>query len=105
MNINGELSLVGELLASRVICTAALTLILLGSFIDIFSHLKLCLATATHNFKWLKITHICLICAQKYLQILMFKHTFYSQLQGFGRLIKANKNDNSRDQQDEGNEE
>ena len=27
----------------------------------IFVHLKLCLATATHNFKWLKITHICLI--------------------------------------------
>ena len=23
--------------------------------IDIFSHLKLCLATAIHNFKWLKI--------------------------------------------------
>ena len=24
-------------------------------------YLKLCLATATHNSKWLKITHICLI--------------------------------------------
>ena len=35
-------------------------------FILIFIHLKLCLATATHNFKWLKITHIYLIRAQLY---------------------------------------
>ena len=27
-------------------------------------YLKLCLATATHTFKWLKITHICFIGAQ-----------------------------------------
>ena len=27
----------------------------------IFTHLKLCLATATHNCKWVKITHIYLI--------------------------------------------
>ena len=27
-------------------------------FIYIFTHLKLCLATAIHNFKWVKITHI-----------------------------------------------
>ena len=26
-----------------------------------FTHLKLCIATATHNFKWVRITHICLI--------------------------------------------
>ena len=26
----------------------------------------LCLATAIHNFKWLKITHICLICEHTY---------------------------------------
>ena len=30
----------------------------------IFNHLKLCLATATHNFKWMKITDICLIWVQ-----------------------------------------
>ena len=35
-----------------------LTLILLRQCILIFTHLKLCLATATHNFKWVKITHI-----------------------------------------------
>ena len=29
--------------------------------IRIFNHLKLCLATATHNFKCVNITHICLI--------------------------------------------
>ena len=28
----------------------------------IFTHLKLCFATATHNFKWVKITHITHIC-------------------------------------------
>ena len=27
-----------------------------------FAHLKLCLATATHDFKWEKIKNICLIC-------------------------------------------
>ena len=25
------------------------------------THLKLCLATATHNFMWVKFAHICLI--------------------------------------------
>ena len=32
--------------------------------IYIFTHLKLCLATGTHNFKWVKITHVCLIWDQ-----------------------------------------
>ena len=36
-------------------------LILLNYFILIFTHLKLCLATPTHNFKRLQIGHICLI--------------------------------------------
>ena len=43
----------------------------------IVHHAKLRLATATHNFKWMKITHICLICDKK-LQMLML-NTFYSQ--------------------------
>ena len=30
-------------------------------FILFFTHLKLCLATAIHNFKWVKWGHICLI--------------------------------------------
>ena len=29
-----------------------------------FLNLKLCLASATHNFKWVKIAHICLIWDQ-----------------------------------------
>ena len=33
-----------------------------GYPIKLFSHLKLCLATATHNFEWVKIIHIRLIC-------------------------------------------
>ena len=31
--------------------------ILLSLFIWIFNHLRLCLATAIHNLKWVKITH------------------------------------------------
>ena len=30
----------------------------LNWIIKVFTHLKLCLATATHNFKWLIINHI-----------------------------------------------
>ena len=28
----------------------------LNNIVYIFNHLKLCLATATHNFKWVKMT-------------------------------------------------
>ena len=35
--------------------------ILLNWIIEIFTSLKLCLATATHSFKWLEITDICSI--------------------------------------------
>ena len=34
--------------------------------IAIFPHLKVCLATATHTFKWVKITEICLILDQTF---------------------------------------
>ena len=33
----------------------------LSYIISIFTHLKLCLSTATHNFKWVKILDICFI--------------------------------------------
>ena len=36
------------------------------SEIKIFTHLKFCLATATHNFKWVKITNICIIWDQTF---------------------------------------
>ena len=55
----------------------------------------LCLATATRNFKWLKITHICLIWAEIFLK---FSHTFHTQKLWFGGLTKKYKNDNSRGQ-------
>ena len=32
----------------------------------IFTHLKLCIATAIHNFKWVKSAHICLIWDQTF---------------------------------------
>ena len=31
-----------------------------NEIIKFFTHLKLCLATAIHNFKWVKVNHICL---------------------------------------------
>ena len=43
-----------------------LTLSLLRYLTQIFTHLKLCLATATHNFKWVKKIHICLIWDQTF---------------------------------------
>ena len=36
----------------------------LNDLIYIVTHLKLCSATASHNFQWVKITHICLIWNQ-----------------------------------------
>ena len=39
----------------------ALALKALNEIIKIFTLLKLCLASASHNFKRVKITHICLI--------------------------------------------
>ena len=48
---------------------ACLTIIPLSEFIYIlynFTSLKLCLATATHNFKSVKITHISLIWDQSF---------------------------------------
>ena len=61
----------------------------------------LCLATAIHNFKWLKITLTCLF-ELKHLQILMFKHAFHSQYQRFNWRLKRIKNDYSRAQRCEG---
>ena len=40
-------------------------------FIWIFTHLKFCLATATHNFKCVKIMHICLIWDQTFANIIV----------------------------------
>ena len=36
---------------------------------SISSHLKLCLAAAIHNFKWVKIAHVCLIWDQAFANI------------------------------------
>ena len=72
-----------------------LTLILLGSFISIFNHLRLCLAIAIHSFKYSYLfilgTNILTSCCLD---------TYF--IPKFGRLIKQIKNDNSRPQQDEG---
>ena len=41
------------------------------SRITFFTHMKLCLATATLNFKWVKITHICLVGDETFLIIII----------------------------------
>ena len=48
-----------------------LTLFPLRYLFKIFTHLKLCLAAAIHNFKWVEIPYICLIFVTK--KIFMFK--------------------------------
>ena len=79
-----------------------LTLVLPSWFIQIFTHLKLSLASATHNFKWL------LQVAENYLYLFYLSlkvcksrclDTSHFQYQWFSRLIKQIKNNNSRDQQ------
>ena len=49
---------------------------LISYSIWIFSHLKLCLATAIHNFKWLKIYVICEIYAPTYISVSRLKAYF-----------------------------
>ena len=83
-----------EFVIEMQISLATLTLNALKK--KIFTYLKLCLATATHNFKWVKITHICQYIETKHLQILLFKHTFRFKYQWFNRFIKQIKNDYSR---------
>ena len=53
-----------QLVESSVCCfklelLTQLTLQQPNSWIEIFNHLKLCLADAIHNFKWVKIIQIC----------------------------------------------
>ena len=43
-----------------------------------FIHLKFCLATATHNFKWAKITHISLFSDQTFAKLVVLKTHFFS---------------------------
>ena len=38
------------------------------------NHLKLCLANVTHNFKWVKITHICNNLRPNICKYWCFKH-------------------------------
>ena len=46
-----------------------LTFLTLNYIIWFFTHLKLCLATATHNIRWVKITHIVLIWDQTFANV------------------------------------
>ena len=60
-------------------------------FFLIFTHLKLCLATAIHNLKWVKNTHTRLIWDISFAN--PDTHTFCSQYHWFDRQIKQIKND------------
>ena len=42
-----------------------------------FTHLKLCLATTTHNLKWVKINDICLIWAQIFANLDVWTDTHF----------------------------
>ena len=51
---------------------AMLTLCLLSYLIFIFTNLKLCLASATHSFKWVKITPISPFLTKAYTRLFFF---------------------------------
>ena len=55
--------------------------------VEFFTHLKLCLATATHNFKLVKNIDICLIWHQAFPN-LDSKDPFHSEYQLFYLTIK-----------------
>ena len=44
-----------------------------------FTHLKLCLATATHNLKWIKFTWMCTIWINIYAKFENLMHIFLSK--------------------------
>ena len=44
---------------SKCVCIHASVPQCLKRYTEKITHLKLCLAHATHNFKWVKVTHIC----------------------------------------------
>ena len=53
-----------------------LTLLPPSYLIEIFTHLKVCLADAIHNFKWVKIIQI-LQMEVSHFEILLVDFTFY----------------------------
>ena len=61
----------------------------------IFTHLKLCVATATHNFKWVKIIHICLIWDLTFANIDVLK-VIYHPLYSMNKFV-TNKSELSQD--------
>ena len=46
--------------------------------IEILTHLKLCLATATHNFKWVKIIHIYLLWNETFANFDVLTHILFT---------------------------
>ena len=51
-----------------------LNILSLSYFILLTTHLELSLATATHNFKWVKITHICFMWDQTFVNLDVYTH-------------------------------
>ena len=85
---------------NKMINKYVVVIILLSEFIYIFNHLRLCLASAIQNFKWLKFTDICLV----YYMYQTFANFDVSALissqylyHSFYREIKRIKNDYSHD--------
>ena len=63
----------------------------------------LCLATAIHNIKWLKITHIYLIWDQTFPKCFNNDFILNNRFNNrFNRIIKLIKNGYKRDQQEKG---
>ena len=58
------------------------------NYIKQFTHLRLCLASAIHNLKWVKCTCICTIWIKNICQSNKFSANFYLKLFLFERQIK-----------------
>ena len=64
--------------------------------IYIFTHQKLCLATPSHNFKLVKITHFCLIWDLKFANLNVYSYIKKRLVQGF-TLLSLNLSTTSRE--------
>ena len=95
--------MIGPTIASGVILNPnilreeiVLTFYLLRYLILISTHLKLCLATTSHNFRFVKITLICLIWVHTIGTLDVSSGAWASRLLGDGMFIKAEGNSQNK---------
>ena len=73
----------------RIVSTSTLTVRGSTSDVRIFTHFKLCLATATHDIKWVKNTHICLIWEQTFPNFDVQTHISFTTIAISGERVRT----------------